>query len=1251
MKFSSKWAKCWLTVVALLLVATAGHTQDSTTGSISGTVTDSTGAVVKGATVVITNTDRNHVERTLTTNGNGFYTAPSLPLGAYSVRVSEAGFKTVNVTKLTLNPTDALTVNRALVAGDTSETVSVTADEARVNMEDATSAGLIDSTQINNLVMVSRNYESLMNLQPGVVFGGASDNIQRGPVGVGGAASTNDFSINGGRYTSNNWTIDGADNVDRGANATLYVYPSPDAIAEFKTLRGQYSAQFGRNSSGQIDVVTKSGTNGFHGSAYEYFRNDAFDAAGYYNDTKKLPVSKYRYNDFGFSFGGPVWIPKLYNGKNKTFFFVSEEWLREVTYATLPANVPTQAERNGDFSNDWYKNTAGSWVQGPIQICSAYTFNTATQSSNCNTAGTQITGAQQVNSVSPTATMYSGVSPTALAYLKDVYSAIPLPNEQANAAIGNDPHQIDSNVPNTYNNLNTVVRIDQQFGQKLSLLYRYMHDTFPSYNGAGTFISSPIPGLSATTSRYPGTQQLGKATYVFSPTLVMNIGYAYSNGSILTEPQGKLLSQNSPDVNIPLPYANTVGVVTGLGFPTGTLTSITSGAVYVDHGINHQAFGDVTKTLHNHTLIAGFSYDHYEKQENNHSNANAGNFSFNNDVGYGAVVQQQLTGVSEDQAFANFLLGNANLGFSQTSLDPKIDINQEVYEAFAQDNWKVSPRLTLNLGVRYSYYGQPWDDAGFLSNFDPNTYSASKAPTISNGGLICLTACATNISGTITTPANSGTDFNGANYLNGLIYGLSSTANNNQASPYGNKVGTAQAYNFAPRVGFAYDLFGDGKTALRGGYGWSYDETEVSQYEVTGIGSTYTPNPPAASSVSPTAAVLDNPVGGVPSTTPSTTPGHLYAVPLHFKTPYVQQYSLGIQQQVTPTLLFEIGYFGTHGTHLAGQEEINQPVPGAWRGVIDPRNASSTCTLNGGPAFLSSTCDRALNQIKPYQGYYAIDALQTIFSSNYNGLQTKITKRFAGKSYIDGNFTWARDLTNSPEDLSGFVQNIYNVNGDYGRAADDRKLVMNIDGVWELPWYREQHGLKGRLIGGWEISATYSANSGEPLTIAISGGSTINYNLPGGINGLNGSTTGGVGNDNAGLALLGNTNGGLRPNQIADPNKGYGLHLHSNKTYESSNALWFYTGAFTAEDPNSNTPGNAKRGTINGPGFQRADLGVFRNFRIYNNLSFQFRAEAFNVANHTNVQSIGTSATSATYGEITGYRDARIMQFAGRFDF
>ena len=1218
-KYFRKTLTLSLLLASLAVVAPAQETM----GSISGTVTDKSGAFIKGATVTLLNTDRGAVQRTLSTNSSGFYTAGSLPLGTYTVKIADSGFKSEDITGLVLHVNDSLTVNRALVPGNQSEVVTVTADQVQLNFEDATSAGLVSGAQMKELVLNNRNYEQLVQLQPGVAYGGANDQLYVGSTVPGGSSNTVAFSINGGRSTSNNWTVDGADNVDRGANLTLLTFPSVDAIAEFKTLRGQYSAEFGRSASGQINVITRSGTNAIHGTVYEFFRNDYLNANTWANKNTALPSNftarpKLRYNDFGGTIGGPVWIPKIYDGRDKTFFFFSEESRRVIQYVSGLSLVPTAAERSGDFSNAYYSTGGTTYAQGPVAVCTAFNPTTGV----CTASGAKITN----------------ISPTAAAYIKDLYAAVPLPNSAADVASGIDPHFLNSTVPNTFNNDQIAFRIDHSIGSKINLFYRYIHDTLPVNSGSGTFTSVPIPGIANTVTRQPGTMQMGHGTVVFSPTLVLDMGYAYSKGAIEIDPVGALTTANSPDVKVALPFANTLGVIPTLGF-NSTLTALGSTGIYRDYNINHNAFGSITKTLGRQTLVAGISYDHYQKRENN-TGGNQGGFNFS--AGTVPALAGANTALSSETTFANFLLGNANgagssAGFSQTSLAITPDIQENVFEGFVQDNWKVKPRLTINVGVRYSYFGQPIDANGRLTSFDPSAYDASKAPTIDKTGSACFTAtCSSN--GQNSTTSNPNADYVGPNYLNGIISGGGTVGGH--ASKYGSKVGATDNKNFAPRVGFAYDLFGNGRTSLRGGYGWSFDESEVSYYETAVFN-----NPPAVSTYTLTTTPVDAITGASTATTaPSTTPGRVYASPLNYHTPYVQQFSLDIQQMIWPTFMIDIGYFGTHGTHLLGLININEAVPGSFIGNISPTDVSATCVYPGTttPAYISTACDKGLNQIKPYKGYFAIDAVRSVFSSNYNSLQVKVTKRFAGKSMIDANYTWSRDLTNSQNDYSSPPQNTYNPNGDYGRAAIDRTNIITIDGIYELPFMKNQNGLVGRVVGGWQVSGIYAINSGLPLTPSASAGGTVFYGYT---NVINGQANGNVYSDAAGIGISGSTAAGFRPDMIANPNQGYGQQIHNK-------GEWFNRGAFSAPLPLSYAVGNSHRGVINGPGFNRLDLGIFRNFKIVEGVAFQLRGEGFNVINHTNLQTVGTASTTAsTFGIVTAARDNRILQIAAKINF
>jgi hypothetical protein len=1244
MTLSGRWVRSSVLVLVAVVSSVVARGQD-VSGSISGTILDPTGASVGGAIVTLTNTDRGEVERTATTSKAGYFTATSLPLGHYSVSVATKGFKTATVTGLMLNANDALKVDQKLAVGTADQTVNVVASEVQLNFENGMSQGLVNGTQLRELVLNNRNYEQLLNLQPGVAYGGANDQLYIGASLPSGTSNTVNFSVNGERATANNWTIDGADNVDRGSNLTLLVYPSVDAISEFKTLRGTYTAEFGRSASSQVNVVTRSGTNAFHGNAYEFFRNNVFNANSYFNKLAATPVARplLRYNDFGFTLGGPVEVPKYFHPKQKTFFFYSQEFRRVINYASVTVLLPTNLEASGNF--------------GTAAVCTQFVVG----SGACSIYGTSVPATQ--------------LSPTAKGYLKDVYG-YGTPNDitlsaaqvAANVAANVDPHTFISNQRNVFNNTQELGRVDHAFGSKVNFFYRYVHDSFPSTEAGGLFVGGGIPGAQTTNTTAPGTQHIGHLTMALKPTLLVNMGYAYSSGAILSTPVGTLSQANSTDINPVLPYTPTLGIVPNISF-SGNATGLSSAGIYKDYNRDHNGFGDLTKVVGQHTVKFGLTYNHYQKMENATGNGAPypqGFYSFSPSVAP-TIAQNpggSTTATAFQSTFANFLIGNANGsagGFTQGSAALTPNLNENLIEVYLQDDWRATRRLMLNLGVRYSYFGQPYDNNHLLSNFDPDTYTPLSAETVDSNGLLCETA----VQNIIVAPATVAAiqPCLNANYLypttipnpnadslDGIILGSPGSAYPLKASPFNAEVGHADHKDFAPRFGFAYDVFGDGKTALRGGYGFAYDDSAVSIYETAAFN-----NPPYLSQSSYATALLDTPVSGTSSV--NLTPPTLYGVPVNNQTPYVQQFSLDVQQALSSTLMLDVGYFGDHGTHLQGKVDINEARPGAFAAAGIAYNgtgfrnntvtgfvAPTTCA-----AFTSALCEQPLNQVRPYVGYGPINTVRTIFNSNYEGLQVKVTKKFSGASFIDANYTWSRALTNAQSDYSSAPQNTYNLAAEYGRSSLDRTNILTVDAVWELPWYRSQKGIVGRVIGGWQASGIAAVNSGLPLTVTATANTTISY--IGATSVFNPSlTNGGLVTDAAGLGIIGASAAGIRPNMVLNPNNGYGQYRLKTRSN------WFNRTAFTAPAPGSYSVGNEKRGVIEGPGFSRVDVGLFRNFRIYEGVAFQVRGEAFNVINHTNFQGVCTNASGSgclpySFGQVTSTRDPRLLQVGGKLSF
>jgi hypothetical protein len=653
--------------------------------------------------------------------------------------------------------------------------------------------------------------------------------------------------------------------------------------------------------------------------------------------------------------------------------------------------VPTAAEIAGSF---------------PHPICASYSGST------CNQVTQQITN----------------INPVAQEYIKDIFSKVPLPSGTNTLA---------SLFRNTYNFEQELARVDHTFNEKHRVFVRYLRDDIPTIEPGGLFTGAAIPNVGTTSTNAPAHNWVAHVVSAFSPTWLNEAGFDYSYGAIISDPVGLMAATNSPDIKAGLPFPVTLNQVPNVAFTGGS--SLATFGQYRDYNRNYAFFDNLTKIRGAHTMKFGFTYNYYQKTENN-GLSNAGTFNFNS-----ATSTTPAGGASLfEQAFANFLTGNVAT-FTQLSKDVTPDIRAQQWELYAQDDWRAKPNLTLNLGLRYSMFRQPIDTNNQLTTFDPALYKAANAAQLTPAGLLANT--------------------DALSYLNGISI-------NGGTSPFGSKIARENSGNLGPRVGFAYDPFKTGKTSIRGGYGISYDATLFGTYEQNIFN-----NPPYVDSVSIPNTTLSNPAGGTASV--QNSPKALRGTAADWNTPYTQQWSLDIQHQFTPSTILSVGSVGTKGTHLLGIVDINTVFPGlAYTSGLVP--ASTTFT---------SANETLLNLIRPYQGYNSINVVEPWFNSNYNALQVYGQKHFKGNSLVAFSYTWSKNLTDNWSDRSNAPQNAYNAHeGEYGLAMLDRRQVFTADFVYDLPFFTAQKGLVGKTLGGWELSGVLYFNTGLPNTVTTLAG-------------------------------------------------------------------------------------------------------------------------------------------------------------------
>ena len=1162
-------------LLPLLLLAGAAAAQTSAT--LSGTVRDPQGNAIAGASVTVTDSARN-LQLETKTSADGAFSFTTLQPGNYAVAVESQGFKKFIKTGIVIAVADRQsTGDITLEVGQIGDTVEVTADAAQllVKTESGEQSQVVSGEQVEDLALNGRNFLDLAKLTPGVV---SFVNAQTaGPAGAAG------FNINGTRANQHNLTVDGSTNLDTGSNGSLHVALVLDNIAEFKILTSNYQAEYGRSAGGSVQIVTKGGTKDFHGTGYYFHRHEQFNANSFFNNAEGLRAdgvqvrqrNLYRYNYQGYNIGGPIKFPKKIFGPlgfdtEKLFFFWSQEWQEQlIPQAARQSRVPTAAEVNGDFSNTRDGNNNPIFIKDPLKT------------GNC-------TAADQTACFPDNRIPANRLNPNGVAILRKFAG---FANADARLPLFNHESQLSVSYPRREYN----IRLDYNVTESTRVFARYTRDSETQvmpYGLGWTGGNNQIPLDNLVFKQAPAWNSVLNVTSTLSPTLTNEFIFGASMNTLTLDP-------SNPDAatyagfgfNFALPYIYPTSQFINISF-AGTPNQNFAGAAgyaqfpYKNTNPIFDFYDNVSKVWGAHTVKAGIY-----AQRNRKDTPAGGSMSI-------AFSNNPANADNSGHPYANALLGNFDSLNEPTRPIYQVQFRYTNVEWYLQDNWKATRRLTLDYGMRFTWFQPQYDQREAPSFFVPERYDPAKT--------VRLYRRAPN--GQAFDPAAPGSLLPA--YLIGrIVPGSGDPANGMQQVSQGFMRGGFEdrGIQYGPAFGFAFDVFGNQKTVVRGGYRIAYDRVSNNNVILP------------ASALPP---FFYNPrfdfgnLNTVGASTGQVALGtsQVFGVDPKGFIPNVQSFSLQVQQDLGFDTVLSVGYVGTLSRHLTEDFNLNA-IP---YGALFTRAAQDPSRFPGGvvpdeeadlpqvyrDAGLKFTGQFALpaDFLRRFPGYNTIQLKTFGGSANYHSLQLTAQRRFRQGLTFGLAYTWSKALGTSTDNEGNFINIVCSRCYDYRVLNFDRTHVLVVNYLYDLPKLRSDNWLVKGVLNGWQITGVSQFLSGQPLELA--------YSIP---------------NINASQRVSGSWTEGPRP-----------LITGAAQPDVSRTAAFDYT---QIAMPNIN-PGPQPRSIIRRPGINVTDSSLFKNIPLGGDsaLYIQLRLDMFNAFNHAQFDNLNASLIYNVAGTFSDYR-------------